>query len=42
MIMLILRSDTTPFCFSAATTQGRLLFQDGIYFIGKPADNNNS
>ena len=28
-------------CFSAATNQGWLLFEGGIYFIGKPADSND-
>ena len=28
--------------FSAATTRGRLLSEDGVYFVGKPADSNES
>ena len=27
--------------FSAATTQGQLLFEGGIYSVGKPADSND-
>ena len=29
-------------CFSMATTQGRLLFEGGIYFVEKPADSNDA
>ena len=29
-------------CFSMATTQRRLLFEGGIYFVGKPADSNDA
>jgi len=29
-------------CFSMATTQGRLLFEGSIYFVGKPAYSNDA
>ena len=44
---VFLRSDavTTMFFavrFSAATIQGQLLFEGSVYFIGKPADSNDT
>ena len=47
VVYCILQSDITAtifftVCFSAATNWEQLLFEGGIYFIGEPADSNDS